>query len=74
MGAVARLQDQGEGRLGCLHALSVWLHDAVGGSGDEGPPPGFEHVQAGTHSLDSVTDRLADTEVGCKAWVNHCAR
>lgn len=39
------------------------VYPRAGGSGDDAPPPGFEHVQAGTHSLDSVTDRLADAEV-----------
>ena len=39
----------------------------VGDTESDAPPPGFEHVKEGTHSLDNVINRLADAEVG--AWM-----
>lgn len=40
---------------------------SAGDTESDAPPPGFEHVKEGTHSLDNVINRLADAEVG--AWM-----
>lgn len=35
----------------------------AGDTESDAPPPGFEHVKEGTHSLDNVINRLSDAEV-----------